>query len=93
MSELSSGKLYHIIFLDNSVKITFSNDMYQTDITLDDLYINIDSSIGVELSWKAEYTGMRELTIELDIKSALQGNEKLNVKFINYKVFRGPYGG
>ena len=67
--------------------------MYQTEITLDDLYLEIVSSMNVKFSWSAEYVNSKELLINLSINSIIRGDETLKIRFINSKVFRGVYGG
>ena len=79
--------------LDSKVHVLFDHDMYQTEITLDDLYLEIVSNINVKFSWTAEYVNSKELLITLSINSIIKGDETLKIRFINSKVFRGVYGG
>ena len=79
--------------LDSRINVLFDHDMYQTKITLDDLYLEIVSNINVKFSWTAEYVNSKELLISLSINSIIKGDETLKIRFINSKVFRGVYGG
>lgn len=67
--------------------------MLNATIGLKDLFISITSDAIVKFSWTAEYQNDTTLRVKLDIKSALQGGEKIKIKFTNDKVFRGPHGG
>ena len=78
---------------DNSVDILFNHTMFNTTIELNDLYVQIDSSSSISISWSAAYTNATVLHLKTNVNQVLQGTEILKVKFINNKVFRGPNGG
>ena len=67
--------------------------MFNTTIELNDLYVQIDSSSSISISWSAAYTNATVLHLKTNVNQVLQGTEILKVKFINNKVFRGPNGG
>jgi len=78
---------------DNSIVLTFDNNMQQVPISLSDLAIEIFSESRIKYDWSATFTSSRTLTIKFMINSALQGGEKMEVKLINHKVLRSPSGG
>lgn len=67
--------------------------MYQTSISSKDLDVQIKADFRVSLNWEAQFIDSKTLEITLRIDTAMQGNESLIVKFINYKVIRGVNGG
>jgi cysteine-rich repeat protein len=78
---------------DNSISLSFSHDMYSTNITLNDLSISIESDYLVSFVWVAKYINSTTMLINLNIGTALTGKEVLTIKFINYKTIRGVKGG
>lgn len=62
-------------------------------ITKEDLNIEIASDNPLTFDWSAEYISSTVMSIDLSINRVLLGNEICTIKFINYKTFRGPYGG
>lgn len=67
--------------------------MQQVDVTKDDLSITIQADTSISFDWSASYISSTVLSVDLSISQVLVGNEILTLKFINYKIFRGPYGG
>lgn len=67
--------------------------MLQTKVGKNDLSVTIEASYSISFSWFVSYQSSTSLLLEISLGSVLQGGEQLIVKFINSKVFRGPYGG
>lgn len=78
---------------DGSVIFTFDHDMKQSTIGLNDVAISITSDILVKFDWTATFPDKKIFVINLNIHSALQGGETLNIRMANYKAFRSPTGG
>ena len=77
----------------NTVKIGFSHAMNKTETTLDNLSVSITYQYAISFSWSAYYSDNQTLLININPKTVLTGEEKITIKFINYKIWRGPYGG
>ena len=92
-SKLQIGATIGKVGSDNSVDISFDHTMLNKSIGLNDLYVQIESSSSITFSWSATYTNSTLLHLSIGVSQVLQGTEILHVKFINNKVFRGPYGG
>ena len=77
----------------NEYDVAFSIDMIQKAISLKDLLVNVYSKFSIVVTWTARYVDSKTLRITLITNSVLIGDEIVSLKFINYKVFRGQYGG
>ena len=77
----------------NVIIISFSHEMNQTTISLNDLLLEISSSYTIEFSWSATYSNLTTLNIAINTNTVLQGGEKVIITFVNYKTFRAPRGG
>lgn len=67
--------------------------MQNNSITKDDLMIEIQANTAISFDWSASYINSTTFSIDLSIHEVLVGSEILTLSFINYKIFRGPYGG
>ena len=77
----------------NEVNITFDHAMEMNEISKSDLSVEIHSDRSIDYDWSANYTTSDTIEVMLEINSVLQGNEELEITFLNYKVFRRPNGG
>ena len=77
----------------NMIEITFNHTMRQVNITLDFLSISIIQDYPIIFSWSAYYSDNQTLSIRINSQTVLTGNENISIKFINYKIWRGPFGG
>ena len=73
--------------------MSFDYDMNETEITLNDMNIEIDADYMIYYSWQAQYEDSRTLKIDISINDILKGSEKITVKMNNWKTFRSLYGG
>ena len=73
--------------------MSFDYDMNETEITLNDMNIEIDADYMIYYSWQAQYEDNRTLKIDININDILKGTEKITVKMNNWKTFRSLYGG
>ena len=64
-----------------------------TEITLNDMNIEIDTDYMIYFTWEAQYENNRSLKIKINVDDVLKGTEKLTIKFNNWKTFRSLYGG
>ena len=92
------SKLYIIpsvktISASNTIEIEFSHEMNKTDITLNDLSISIPYDYIIIFDWRAYYSNNKTLTININANTVLIGKEQIKIKLINYKIWRGPFGG
>lgn len=67
--------------------------MNVTDITLADLLVTISSKYNIKFTWTAKYTSDKTLRVSIATNFVLVGDEVVTIKFISYKIFRGPDGG
>ena len=81
------------ISASNTIDISFNHVMNKTDITLNDLSISISYYYKILFTWTAYYSDNQTLTININSQTVLTGKELITIKFINYKVWRGPNGG
>ena len=77
----------------NTIVIGFNHTMKQVNITFDYLSVSIAYDYTIIFSWSAYYLNESTLEIRINSQTVLTGNEKINIKFINYKAWRGPNGG
>ena len=77
----------------NTVVISFNDTIINSNLAQNDLLVSIISSYSVSYSWTASFQSSQSLLLSLQVHTVLQGGEKLTVKFINNKKFRGQYGG
>ena len=92
-SELHIIPSVKTISASNTIEIEFSHEMNKTDITLNDLSISIPYDYTIIFDWRAYYSNNKTLTINFNVYTVLTGKEQIKIKFINYKVWRGPFGG
>lgn len=55
--------------------------------------MSIKTVYSIDFDWQANYIDKKTLSLTINSHTVLQGNEKIFVRFINYKVWRGPNGG
>ena len=67
--------------------------MNKTDITLNDLLVTVSSKYNIKYTWTATYINDKTLRVSIITNFVLVGDEIITIKFISYKIFRGPYGG
>ena len=79
--------------IPNTYDINFNTEMNKTDITLNDLLVTVSSKYNIKYTWNATYTSEKQLRVLIVTSNVLVGDEIVTIKFINYKIFRGPYGG
>ena len=92
-SKLPITPIVKSVSTSNTVEIGFSHAMNKTEITLDDLSVSISYQYTISISWSAYYSNNQTLLINIDSQTVLTGEEKITIKFINYRVWRGPNGG
>ena len=79
---------------DNNLIITFNDTLVITNITQDDLYINIyGTQTSYSFSWTASYTDSFNVLVTLDIQSEIMGgnNEYIVLEFTNDTAFTSLY--
>ena len=79
--------------IPNTYDINFSTEMNKTDITLNDLLVTVSSKYNIKYTWNATYINDKTLRVSIVTSNVLIGDEIVTIKFISYKIFRGPYGG
>ena len=83
----------NLISKSNKIEIGFNYTMRQVNINLDYLSISISQDYPIIFNWNAYYSNNQTLIINIDSQTVLTGTEKISINFINYKIWRGPYGG
>ena len=79
--------------IPNTYDINFSSNINKTDITLNDLLVTVSSKYSIKFTWTATYINDKTLRVSIITNFVLVGDEIVTIKFISYKIFRGPYGG
>ena len=79
--------------IPNTYDINFSSNLNKTDITLNDLLVTVSSKYNIKYTWTATYINDKTLRVSIITNFVLIGDETVTIKFISYKIFRGPYGG
>ena len=98
-SNADSCEILHInatisdVSADHEITVSFDYDMNETEITLNDMNIEIDADYMIYYSWQAQYEDSRTLKIDISINDILKGSEKITVKMNNWKTFSSLYGG
>ena len=87
------GATLQNITSSSTLLVDFNATMNVTDITLNDMSVNIISDSNVKSTWTASFFNSTQLKISLTVNGLLTGNEEVEIDFINYRVFRGPQGG
>ena len=73
--------------------INFDYDMNHTEILIEDMLVQIKASYNIRFTWQASFVNTTSLKVAISVATVLEGTEKLIVRLINYKAFRGQYGG
>ena len=79
--------------ISNTYDINFSSEMKQISVSLNDLLVTVSSKYSILYTWSANFINEKVLRISIETNYVLIGDETVSIKFINYKEFRGPYGG
>ena len=80
---------------DDSSKyvFVFNDTMKNETLTDTDMQVTIESTNKITYTWSASYSDSKTLIVKVEVKSVLEGTEKLQIKLSNHKKFKSEEGG